>query len=282
MARPHIEFIHSQLIPFKSGLYGGGRSGIAQRTLSIDPDNGASSLILRYDAQWSDGEPHHLQVDEELFVLEGEIRIGDVVYGKHDYAHLPAGFPRETMNTRGGAVVLTFFSAEPKRHAGLGNGYDERRLVRRIDTRGVEAHQGPRKHMASEGFDHGGTVHKSLWHDPDTDERSWLVGLPPYWSTVQAETHPVCEEEFAIYGDICMPNGVMHAGAYFWRPEYIQHGPFGTVGGTLHFCRARGGAFSTEFEAKPDALNWNPDYRPILPPDYAALLPSNTIAEPNY
>ena len=36
MARPHIEFIPSQVIPFQTGLPGGARPGIACRILSLD------------------------------------------------------------------------------------------------------------------------------------------------------------------------------------------------------------------------------------------------------
>ena len=247
----------------------------------MDDDTGASSLIIKYPRGWQRGQQESLGVDEELFVLEGSLNISGVHYGKHDYAHLPTGYPRNGAISDNGAVVLTFFSGEPAAYAGVGD-YDERRLVRHIDTRRQMAHSGPRKHMKSEGFDHGGTVHKSLFHDIETDERSWLVGLPPYWSMTKAETHPVCEEEFSIYGDICMPNGVMHAGAYFWRPEFVQHGPFGTVGGTLHFCRCKGGGFSTEFEEHPEWLNWDPEYQPILPDEYHAYLEEPVIHEPNY
>ena len=281
MARPHIEFIQSQLIPWSTGLYGGARPDVQVRVLSKDSDSGASSLILKYPPGWQRPRAEYLQADEELFVLEGSLEISAVRYGKHDYAHLPRGYPRNGVVSSTGAVVLTFFSAPPVA-VGTGGDYDERRLVRHIDTRRQLAHQGPREHMSSEGFEHTGTVHKSLFHDVDTDERSWLVGLPPYWSMTKAETHPVCEEEFSIYGDICMPNGIMHAGAYFWRPEFIQHGPFGTVGGTLHFCRAKGGAFSTEFEDHPEWLNWDPEYQPILPDEYRAYLSETKIPEPNY
>jgi hypothetical protein len=281
MTRPHIEFIPSQVIPWTDGLYGGARPDVQVRILSMDADNGASSLVIKYPPGWMGTQHEVIQADEELFVLEGSLEIAGVTYTKHDYAHLPIGYPRGNTASPRGAVVLTFFSATPAATTKAAD-YDERRLVQRIDTRQQMAHQGPREHMASEGFSHSGTVHKSLFHDPDTDERSWLVGLPPYWSMTSAETHPVCEEEFAVYGDICMPNGVMHAGAYFWRPEYIQHGPFGTVGGTLHFCRAKGGAFSTEFEDHPERLDWNPEYRPILPDEYREYLRDSVIREPNY
>ena len=36
MARPHIEFVQSQVLPFRKGLYGGSRPDVEMRILSID------------------------------------------------------------------------------------------------------------------------------------------------------------------------------------------------------------------------------------------------------
>ncbi len=124
---------------------------------------------------------------------------------------------------------------------------------------------GPRKHMGSEGFNFGGTMHKLLFDDPLTRDKTWIAGLPPYWSCQTVERHPVCEEEFALAGDIHMPNGVMREGGYFWRPADVPHGPFGTVGGTIHLCRGKGGLYSTRFEPAQSRFRWDPPYRPILP-----------------
>jgi hypothetical protein len=122
--------------------------------------------------------------------------------------------------------------------------------------------------MASEGFNHGGTVHKLLFDDPLTRDKTWIAGLPPYWSCDTVERHPVCEEEFALAGDIHMPNGVMLEGAYFWRPADVPHGPFGTLGGTIHLCRGKGGLYGTRFTPATRPFRWDPPYDPILPPDY--------------
>ncbi|MCB1624154.1 MAG: DUF4437 domain-containing protein [Pseudomonadales bacterium] len=270
--RPHSEFLQSQWLPWQSGLPGGERPAVAARTLSRDPDNGACSLIVRYSRAFVD-TPHALDVDEEFFVLSGSLQIGDVTYGVHHYAHLPRYFPRGVMSSPQGAEVLTFFSAQPRRLGAPDRAYDYARLVLQLDTRQLAAHTGPRKHMASEGFNHGGTVHKLLFDDPLTKDKTWIAGLPPYWSCDTVERHPVCEEEFAINGDIHMPNGVMHTGAYFWRPENVPHGPFGTVGGTIHLCRGKGGLYATQFSPAERPFRWDPAYRPILPPEQLAYVP---------
>jgi len=285
MARPHIEFVQSQVLPFLEGVPGGTREGVKSRILSIDDDQGDSSLQVRYPAGWSASEPHYIDVDEELFVLEGSLVINGRTYGKHDYGHLPAGYYRSTMMSPAGAVVLTFLNGEAHTvpSSSAGSMFDERLLVEHIDTRRMEGETGKRKHMNSGDWDPSGTIHKKLFLHPDTGELTWLIGMMPYWSTPRTEIHPVVEEEFAILGDICFPLGMMRDGGYFWRPPGIEHGPFATWGGCLHLCRCRGGGFATEWN-ESDGPDWTPDYKPILPPDYQNYVndAKNYDCEPNY
>jgi len=268
--RPHIEFIPSQWLPWERGVLDAARPGAEARVLSRDEVDGACSLVVRYPAGFERGA-EALDADEEFIVLEGALEIDGVAYGRHDYAHLPRGLRREELRCAAGAQVLTFFSKAPVSRvpddASLPPA-DPARLVRRIDTRAMEPMTGARKHMASEGFSHGGTVHKLLFDDPLTRDKTWIAGLPPYWRCDTVERHPVCEEEFALAGDIHMPNGVMVEGAYFWRPADVPHGPFGTMGGTIHLCRGKGGLYSTRFEAAARPFRWDPAYEPVLPPDY--------------
>ncbi|MDX2145833.1 MAG: DUF4437 domain-containing protein [Rhodospirillaceae bacterium] len=281
MARPHIEFVQSQVIPFAEGMPGGIRPDVHCRTLSQDDETGALSAVVRYRPGWSLEASQILGVDEEIFVLEGSLEINGQSYGKHYYGHLPAGYVRQHMSCASGAVVLSFFSGAPC--SITASECDRRRLVEHLDTRALGGNTGKREHMRSGTWDPSGTIHKTLFVDPDTGERTWLIGMMPYWSSNKAEVHPVAEEEFAILGDICFPMGVMRAGGYFWRPAGIPHGPFASWGGALHLCRCKGGAFATEWVAT-DGPNWNPIYEPILPPTYMAYVKSHAglDVEPNY
>lgn len=275
--RPHIEFIQSQWLPWDGSRLAALRPGVAVRVLSEDATDGACSLILRYPPGFALGA-QRLAVDEEFIVLRGTLEIDGVRYGRHDYAHLPRELPRAATTSATGAEVLTFFSAEPVPGRDANAGWDPARLVRRIDTRAVGGMQGPRRHMASEGFNHGGTVHKLLFDDPLTRDKTWIAGLMPYWSCDTVERHPVCEEEFALAGDIHMPNGVMLEGAYFWRPADVPHGPFGTLGGTIHLCRGKGGLYATRFEPAARPFAWDPPYRPILPESHLRHVPKELLA----
>jgi len=273
--RPHTEFIPSQWLPWDHQYLGASRAGVAARVLSTDDQDGACSLILSYPEHYH-RDAEILSVDEELIVLSGEIEIGGVVYSRHCYAHLPRGFLRTSLHSTGGAEVLTFFSAAPRvtaTDARASSEHDPARLVRRIDTRALDGQKGPRSHMRSEGFEHGGTVHKLLFDDPLTQDKTWIAGLMPYWRCETVERHPVCEEEFALAGDIHMPNGVMYEDAYFWRPADVAHGPFGTLGGTIHLCRGKGGVYSTRFSRAEQPFTWDAPYRPVLPDQYWSHVP---------
>jgi hypothetical protein len=270
--RPHIEFIQSQWLPWAAGVVSEARPNVPARVLSRDSANGACSLILQYPPGWQQ-TAQTLNADEEFIVLSGELCMDAARYGKHCYAHWPAGFRRGALRSDNGAEVLTFFSQHPHPTAPSTAHHDPARLVLRLDTRAMPGHIGPRAHMNSSGFQYGGTVHKLLFADPLTNDKTWLAGLAPDWRCDTVEVHPVAEEEFALAGDIHMPNGVMLEGAYFWRPPGIPHGPFGTVGGTLHLCRGKGGLYSTRFEAATEPFAWDRPFRPILPSDYRGYLP---------
>ncbi len=269
MPRPHIEFIQSQALPFTQGLYGGSRPEVCMRLLSIDTEGGDASTVLRYPPGYVRSTPEYLTADEEFFVLEGALQINGRLYTKHHYAHLPKGYWRASQSSATGAVVLTFFDREP--HAveadGHGRDLDTRRLVEHIDTLTHPAMTAVAEEMDTPDWDPTGTFHKTLYEDPDTGERTWLIGMMAHWSTKLCETHPVVEEEFSILGDLCFPMGNFRDGAYFWRPPGIEHGPFATWGGTLHLVRCKGGPFATTWSESEGPV-WHPEYQPILPPGY--------------
>ena len=285
MARPHIEFVQSQVLPFTKGLYGGARPELDMRILSIDDEGGDSSTMLKWPAGWSRTEPEHLDCDEEFLVLEGSIQINDILYRKHDYAHLPRGYLRTSQSSAKGAVTLSFFSSEP--HAiqsdKVGNGLDPARLVEHVETITHERMTDVWEKFDTPDWDPTGTFHKSLYEDPYTGERTWMIGMAPHWGTNLCEIHPVIEEEFSILGDLCFPMGNFRDGGYFWRPPGIQHGPFASWGGSLHIVRCKGGPFATEWvEGEPP--DWYPEYNPVLPPEYEQHVRAgvNYDREPNY
>ena len=265
MARPHIEFIHEQVLPWSEGLYGGGRPGVQVRTLSRDEETGASSLVIRYPAGWSRAEPEHLLADEEFFVLNGSLEVNGGEYAELAYGFLPAGHLRRSASSREGALVVTFFEGEPRAVPGAPSRPGrEDRLIERI--RALDGEWGGNFHPLFPP----GAGRKWLRREPDEGE-TWILGTMPLRSGRRPEKHPVIEEMFLLAGEVVSPLGLMQAGAYFWRPPEIWHGPFGTRTGALYLFRTRGGPLSTVFTETEEDFNWAPEHRPVLTPELSAV-----------
>ena len=265
MARPHTEFIQAQAISWRTLGEDTSRPGADAKPLSFDPESHALTAILRYPAGWRLDQEHHLEGDEELFVLKGALTVNGITYGTGDYAFLPAGFARKVIDSPGGADVLTYLDGPHKRIGGPAPGklYDDRRLVERIASHEAEWGSATDPKVKAPGVKRLG-----LRKDPDTGDTTWLLDIDETGMTGEVnrlETHPVVEEVFVLSGEMHMPMGVLKKGAYFWRPPDIPHGPVGTKTGALGIYRCKGGPLSTEWSDEAYPVQWNAPYDPILP-----------------
>lgn len=265
MGRPFIEFVQAQVLDWSRGLYGGARPDVDVRMLSLDDDTGASSTLLRYAPGYERSIAEELAADEELFVLDGDLTIDGTRYDRYGYAHLPAGTPRREVSSEQGAVVLTFFSAEPSaKEVNVGDGGDEDpRLVRHVDAFAGE--WGGNFHPRFPA----GAGRKFLRQDPLDGEQTWVLGTMPLRWGHRPEKHPVVEEMYLLSGTLIGHRGTMHAGAYFWRPPEEWHGPFGSPTGNLMIFRTKGGPLSTVYTEDEREFTWEPPHDPILPPELA-------------
>ncbi len=262
MARPQIEFIQSQSLPWAPDPRFGLGDGVEVKILSEDAESGAASLLVRYSAGWS--LPAGARgADEEFLVLDGELRAGEALFGHLNYAHWPAGRPAAARVSENGAVALTFFSGDPRRPAPAA--YDPARLVERLDTFGVTYTGNFHPEFPP------GAGRKVLFTDPATKETSWILGtLPMRWAD-RSEEHDHVEEMYLLSGESHGDRGVMRPGAYFWRPGHIAHGPYGTLTGNLYFFRTQGGPLVTRYVDPETPFRWFPPYHPTLPPELAAI-----------
>ncbi|MSO64416.1 MAG: DUF4437 domain-containing protein [Alphaproteobacteria bacterium] len=259
MGRPHLDFVQPQLMPWTKGLYGGARPDVEVKTLSIDRENRASSLVLRYPSGWSRSGVEHLSADEELFVLDGELVVNDVLYQRGCYVHLPAGYVRSRASSAAGAVVLTFFSAEPRAQAGEpAVRCDERRLISCVDTR---------KGGWEDNKYFPGRV-LFLRSDPATGDQIHLQTTRPNDGAGKVERHTTVQEMYTLAGELSGPHGIYYPDAYFWRPPMVKHGPFGTQTGCNFFMRSVDGPLLYEYFPVEKPFRWVPEHRPILPPEY--------------
>jgi Domain of unknown function (DUF4437) len=268
MPRPHIEFIQHQDLPFQPVRVADGSvaAELGVKQLSVDDETGASTKLVQVPAGWElPGTGYHL-VDEELYVLSGDLTVSGVRYTEHTYAFLPAGYTRSRSSSERGALVLAFLSGHPRwvdGEAPAGT-MDERRLVRYLNQF---------EHPWTGNFHPQfpiGAGRKWLRRDPVTADESWILGTLPLRNGRRPEKHPVVEEMFLISGELIGPQGLMRPGAYFWRPPEVWHGPYGSKTGCLMLFRTVGGPLSTVYTETEQEFRWDADfYDPILPPELA-------------
>jgi len=264
-------FIQAQCLPWARGLHGPGREDVDMKILSIDEAATDATCIVRYPPDWRRDDPHWVSAHEEFLVLDGAIRIGDRLYGKHSYAFLPAGLPRASAASEGGAVLLTMFHDRPETREGCPpDGICDRRLlVEYVNPLEMEWDPGLVDPQLAPGV-----AIKPLREDPTTGEVSFLYCSPPHrvppGMAKPPWTHPMVEELYCLEGEYVWGDlGRMGPGGYCWWREHEWHGPAGTDTGYHLFVRTVNGPLVNTFAEVSRPFTWTPEYRPVLPPELA-------------
>lgn len=233
--RKHVEFIHVDDVPWQplSVVGEGMTEGCEVRVLSIDPADGATTCILKMPAGWTHGEPFVTDAPEQLYVLSGDLHIGEITYTEGNYTYRPAGVAHDSMWSNSGCTALVMwdkrFDVRP------GNGTTEG-MIERLDT--IKMHWQP---TIAEG-PQAGIMVKIVRHVPETGEMTFITGILPYWREDRREHHDCVEESFKLTGDMNLnlnlgDRMLMTENCYFYRPPYRKHGPMFTRTGTMSLIR---------------------------------------------
>lgn len=191
--------------------------GSRAKQLFVNSRSGRASLLLLLPADWtwnSGGAPGKTV---EIYVLDGEIALGDLTLQQGNYAYLPPGSMALPMSTSSGARVLYFLDdADP--HAVIRTPlFMSRDVV-------------PWQPFSSDPLD-AGLQTKILRDDPGSGARTWLLKVAPgatgrwYKSPVWTEgyllsgtyRHSECKNGEAVTGEY-------EAGGYFRRPAGVVSG----------------------------------------------------------
>jgi hypothetical protein len=258
MARPHIEFVQAQNVDWHYRP-----DGRAVKVLNADHDSGAATMLVRFLAGYSaPAETDHGA--EEFLVLDGEVTIDGIVRRRHCYGFLPRGSGLGVVQCRLGAVVLLF------RH-----GRDDPDST--AETAEPIALDTTRMPWDMSTYDpalvHLRLARKVLRLGPNDSGRTFLLtGLPhgvPETDTLPSEMHDHAEEMFMLHGEMWSPEGPMRAGAYFYRPPHIDHGPHVSETGFLQIMRSPG--------ANRIVTHWSDRRRPLpIGAPYAPVMPDGT------
>jgi hypothetical protein len=239
---------------------------IEHKLLSIDAGDGACTALLRYPAGWRRSGPEYLDAMEELYVLDGEIEVGDRRYGHDCYACLPAGFVRHGASSPSGAVVLTMWNRRARVHAGAAvpaGLYDPALLVPFHDAhaRGLD---GWERNTHTRYL--VGTGVQTLRVDPHTKEITILYAALPFRFMEKRWTHEHVQEMFVLAGEYSINDvGVMRTGAYAWWDPGRLHGPYGSLTGFMMLIRSCGGPLVNVIPDERVAVDFAAPHRPALP-----------------
>jgi hypothetical protein len=94
MARPHIEFIQQQDLPFVAGplIPGDPAPDVRIKRLSVDAQDGSSSNLVQFPAGWRRPPAGYLPAaDLEVYLLNGDLSLSGTRLTDHTYAFMPAG-----------------------------------------------------------------------------------------------------------------------------------------------------------------------------------------------
>ena len=212
-------------------------AGLAAKMLSRDDRRGSLSVMINYPNGYKNVAGYN-EADQELFVLEGDLTIGDQKLTKYSYTFIPAGMAQGPISTRQGAVVLSFFNTPPRHVAS-----DKNKAGARVHAliRDWNFYRTPWNTAAMPTYRKGpplpGLRLKLLRHDKDTGEMTWMtfgVGGGPGGSGAGLwEVHPTFEEYFLLersgeqtVGE-CLPNGPTPLSygnrGYWFRPADVGH-----------------------------------------------------------
>ena len=255
MARKHVEFIQSQDVEPKPWVVEGLPEVAMTRILSIDPETGDSTELVEW-TQNSESDSGYFNCDAEIFVLSGQIKIGQFCLGKYAYGFIPEGVCIEAWNVEENTTALWMPTRYPSFVKSL---HDAPEANRQLYIPSLSSEQYPWSPVLTPGFP-AGAMRKTLRLDPDGGRSTWLLGCLPQFAETFAEYHPIPEEEFVLQGSLTTQAGHMTPGCYFWRPGFIPHAPSYTETG--YFALVRGGNPHVSYRG------WIPPFHTYYPWDW--------------
>lgn len=214
--------------------------GTRAQPLLVDGQHGRASLLLALPPDWSWNAGGAPGKSVEIYVLEGEIRLGEFSLQPGNYAYLPPGSTRLPMSTDRGARLLYFLDDADRQAVIRTPLFTSREVV-------------PWQPVPEAGDD--AVQHKVLRSDPGSGAMTALVSFAP-GARGQWHASSVPTEGFLLSGDfrvsVCLQgealDGQYAPGGYFRRPPgtVIETG---TEGGAVWLIRQPARAALTSYDA---------------------------------
>jgi hypothetical protein len=241
VSREHNDFVDAGEL-HEEAVTDGPFAGARRRLLSRDEGSGAETALLSFEPGFS-SELRGVDGPLELLVVAGELHLGASAIPREGWARTPRAGELGALSARTSAqaLVMTDPSAPPEGDARI---VDVRALPWRAGVRG-----GPTG-IAVKTL-HEGTIVSLV-----------TANVARYHSG--PEFHECPEELYVIEGDVTGRNGTMTAGSYFWRPEFITHGPYWSESGLLTFLRGHGDIYAHWIDDADATVEQNRAYAEVL------------------
>lgn len=227
LAPPYPSYINVNELPdaFVAGL-----PGIRAKQLSVDPRTQRASYRVELPSDWSFTTGASPGQSVEIFVLAGEVKLGEFQLTTGGYAYLPPGHTGTQMESSSGALMLYFLDDA-----------DDAAVIQTPLITSSEIIEWQSKDI--------GVSTKELRHDPGSGARTWLLKIDPEAILpLQRSTQNV--EGYLVSGSIMYSEcseGISGTdqylpGGYFHRPPGATHaGPETTTeSGAVWYLRVMG------------------------------------------
>ena len=261
--RPHVELIHEDDYIWHGAELIGGEGRASERRLSVDEEDGSSSLRVDFHTGWGRGPGIH-HANTEYYVLDGSLTYGDRTIGKGAYVYAPKGVPTDAIRIAEGSQILHYreygdAGFDPVDSLAAPRWADAREDVIVIDTEAMQFDAVPNPGPMP------GLNIKYLHVDPATGFYTRLVFAQEGWADHRLAHHPCYEEAYTTQGHMEYNFGTLDLGTYFFRPARVKHGHFTTMeGGATWLLRSDGELLNWYTQNEwvrwgGEAVNYGPD-----------------------
>jgi hypothetical protein len=241
--RPHVELIQEDDYVWHGAELVGGEGRASERRLSVDEEDGSSSLRIDFHTDWGRGPGIH-HANTEYYVLEGSMTYGGRRIGKGGYVYAPKGVPADAITFAEGTRILHYreygdagFDPVDSLAAPRWEGAREDVIV--IDSEAMQWDAVPNPGPMP------GLFIKYLHVDPVTGFYTRLVHAQEGWADHRLAHHPCYEEAYTTQGHMEYNFGTLDLGTYFFRPARVKHGHFTSMeGGATWLLRSDGELFN--------------------------------------
>lgn len=237
--RPHVELIQEDDYIWHAAELPRSEGRASERRLSVDEEDGSSSLRVDFHTDWGRGPGIH-HANTEYYILEGSMTYGGRTIGKGGYVYAPKGVPTDAITFAEGTRILHY-----REYGDAGfdpvDSLDAPRWADAVEDIIVLDSEAMHWDAVPNAGPMPGLFIKYLHVDPVTGFYTRLVHAQEGWADHRLAHHPCYEEAYTTQGHMEYNFGTLDLGTYFFRPARVKHGHFTSMeGGATWLLRSDG------------------------------------------